>query len=190
MKKPALIIAIVVTVGAIITLSQVNTELKINKVNSMPKEYMKQVKITQFDINGNIKDNFTAKSWKFIANKNSSKIIEPVVDVFNDKSGHWQIKAKSALAKHKTNNIDDKIDFIEFHKDVLVNRFADSANQPIVIKTDNARFTPPTNQVTTDDFVTMQKPGFNISGKGMKGEFNTNSIEVQQDVKTTINAHG
>ena len=189
MKRPIFILTIFSIVCIVITISQINTEFDTNKMHSMPKEYMKNITITNFDDTGNLQDKLTAKSWKFISTKGYSKIQKPDIKVFKANSGKWQITSTNATVYHENNSVENKIQIINFNNNVILERIADVENTPILIKTDNAKYYPLTETVNTNAFVTMQKPGLTLSGTGLKGDLNKNWIELQNDVKTTIDAN-
>lgn len=148
----------------------------------IPQEYMKNVEVTHFNIEGNIKDKLKAEYWAYLPAEGVSKISTPKMELTKPNNNVWLVSAKYAIAKHK--KLDSKITELQLNENVKIERPKKEFSTPIQLTTKQLFYFPQNEYVTTDEFVEMLKPGLQITGTGLNGYLDNNRIELKNDVKT------
>ncbi len=148
-----------------------------------PQEYMSNISICNYDVNGKIKEHLTAEYWAFIPKSGSSILQMPRVTMYRTEGDVWHLSANKALAWHAT--MRDKITQLDLSDNVLAERTADNGAIPTKIITETLQYFPPKEMLTTNDRIAMQQPGITISGIGMLGYLDKNWIELHDQITTT-----
>ncbi len=157
-------------------------------VTEEPQEYMKQLAMVTFSDQGRIKNVINAKYWAYLPQTQISTLVTPVLS-FNKPGDNtiWLISAHKGSAVHPS--LDSKIERLELQDNVIVEQYVgqQSTNSAATIKveTEQAYFYPETEEVKTDHFVTMTKPGLLITGTGLEGHFKKHIVKLLHNVKTS-----
>lgn len=159
-----------------------NKHIQPTKEHGKPQEYMSNITIANFDINGNIKERLRADYWAFIPRSGTSILQMPHVIVYKENGNVWHLSAIKALAWHPT--MADKITQIDLSNNVVVERTAENDATPTKITTDTLQYFPPKEMLTTDAYIAMQQPGITISGIGMLSYIDQNWIELHDQIST------
>lgn len=155
----------------------------IDSISELPQEYMRNVDITHFNEQGNIKDNITASFWAYLPGQKMSQILEPRLSLIKENNHVWHIKAKHGIALHPS--LQSKVTKLELEDNVTISRPKSLDIAPIDVITQKLDYFPDKEHVQTREFVKMIKPGLQITGTGLEGYLNKNWVELQSNVKTT-----
>lgn len=150
--------------------------------SNKPQEYMTHITISNYSEQGNTKEILRAEYWEFIPEKGCSDLINPHVTVYKPNGDVWYLTAHKALAWHST--MADKVSKVELYDGVVIERAALNKAAPIKVETLAMQYTPATDMITSEEFVSMQQPGLTISGIGMRGYLDRNWIELHEKITT------
>lgn len=164
-----------------------NRHMQPHKDQTKPQEYMSNLVVANFDETGHLKEKLQAEYWAFIPRSGSSILQMPHVTVYKENGNVWHLSALKALAWHPT--MRDKITQIDMSDNVIIERTAENDAVPTKITTDELRYFPPKEMLSSDSLITMQQPGISISGVGMLGYLDKNWIELRDKISTVYQAN-
>lgn len=150
--------------------------------NRIQQEYMHNVVVTHFTETGVIKDQIYANYWAYLPALGHSTLLQPQIHITKPTGAKWLIQAKHGKARHTT--LDSKISKLDLDENVIIKRLADNDFIPITMTTEQISYFPETDFVATDKYVEMDKPGFHLTGIGLKGYLNKDTIQLLKEVKT------
>ncbi len=166
-----------------ITIYQTKTPAPTNiYTKRVQQEYMKDLIVTHFTETGSIKDQIYANYWAYIPTIGNSALHHPKMHLTKPNGSKWIIQAEYGKAWHTT--LDSSISRLDLDKNVLIERLKTNEFVPIIMKTEQVSYFRDTDFVETEQYVEMEKPGFSVSGIGLKGHLNTDTFQLLNDVKT------
>ena len=176
-------IGVVVLCLIIITIYQTKTPTTTNTyANRIQQEYMQNVVVTHFTETGVIKDQIYANYWAYLPALGISTLLHPQIHITKPTGAKWVIQAEHGKAWHTT--LDSKISKLELDENVIIKRLNDNNFIPITMQTEQISYFPDTEFVETDKYVKMDKPGFHLTGIGLKGYLNKDTIQLLKEVTT------
>ena len=151
------------------------------------QEYMKNLTVTHFNENGDIKDKINATYWAYMPSKGCSVLTKPTMLLNKPNGAKWLLEAKEGIAYHKT--IDTKIAKLDLSNQVIIERAKINNFTPVIIQTEQLSYFLDNGFVETDKFVSMKKPEVQITGVGLNGYLNKNWVELLHDVTTCYHSN-
>lgn len=146
------------------------------------QEYMVNLKVSNYDTNGKIKDCTIATYWEFIPNLERSNLIKPHVTVYKPSGTVWHVSSETAYAWHQ--NISDKIQQLDMLKNVIMEQDAVNNATHTKIETEELFYNPNENTLTTTKYVEMRQPGLKVTGYGMLGQIDKDKVQLHEKVTT------
>lgn len=108
--------------------------------------------------------------------KGDSAVIQrPLIRLFKNEQ-EWVVTSKEATS------FDGAARF-ELHKDVIVKQLPSGDKAATTLLTESLIAFPKDDLVTTTDRVTIEQPGLNITGIGMKGDLKNGNIQLLSQTK-------
>lgn len=159
-----------------------NSHAHPHREKGKPQEYMSNINICNYDVNGAIKERLQADYWAFIPLSGSSILQMPHVTVYRVNGDVWHLSADKAMAWHPT--MRDKITQLDLNVNVVVERTDENNAVPTKITTETIQYFPPTEMLTTKEKIALQQPGILVSGIGMLGYLDKNWIELHDKIST------
>lgn len=180
-KSASVVLLLILLVGSVVWLVKPQRQSESNLVKS-PQEYMKNLAITHYNEQGAIKDKIYADYWAYVPEEKISNIEQPKIQINKPNKTVWFVVADRATA-HQPNI--GKVERIDLIRNVHLSRPKASAVEPVDVATQWVTYYPDNEFVTTDDFVTISKPGLDISGTGLNGYLDKSWLELLSNVSTT-----
>ena len=146
-----------------------------------PQEYMKKLKISRFTETGTLKEKMSADEWAYLPEKAISTLKNPHLNTVKPDGTEWIVTAQKGKIKQPSLGILEEI-FLE--KTVVLRRLETKKITPIRIETEELHYNPEKAYAENEVFVTIQKPGYKITGIGLQAFLNKDILELQRDVKT------
>lgn len=149
------------------------------------QEYMHGLKLYNYDEHGILKNFISAISWKFIPKSGYSLIQQPDLTIYKNPNYFYNITANSGNLLHKT--LSDKINLIKLSSQVRIKQeYLQNVQQKsgFTLTTQYLEFDPTTELATTNQPVTISKPGLLLTGTGMKADLKNNQLELHKNVST------
>jgi LPS export ABC transporter protein LptC len=146
-----------------------------------PQEYMKNLRVSRFTDAGSLKEKMSADEWAYLPEKAISTLKNPHLNTFKPDGTEWIVTAKKGNIKQPSLGALEEI-FLE--KTVVLRRPETKKVTPILIETEELNYNPGKAYAENDVFVTIQKPGFKITGIGLQAFLDKDILELKRDVKT------
>lgn len=147
-----------------------------------PQEYMIDAHVTHYTEQGLMKDQIAIKHWAYNPTLQKSVLSLPKLSLFKTNGAIWRVQAEHGQALHPT--LQSKVTRLDLWENVVVDRLETSTVTPVTATTTKLYYYPDTEKVETDAFVTIDKPGLNITGDGLEGYLNKNKLEIRKNVTT------
>lgn len=153
-----------------------------NASQAHPQEYMKTILLQAFRPDGKIKQQLKAEHWAYRPETQQSTLEQPFLIVYQADGSHWFIHSQKGFVKQRSLG---SVQSIELQKNVVLERPAMQAQTPINVYTETLHYDPNTTYAHSDAWVDIHKGSFKISGLGLRGYLNRDSLELLKDVKST-----
>lgn len=154
-----------------------NTAIQIPLNTGEPTYQSKQTSSVVYNLTGMLTYKLIADHIQYFDNTQITWLTQPIATMFNkNKVPTWTVKADQAKLTH------NKMLYLYGH--VQMNHLNDAA-QIKCITTDNLVVNLITQDVSSDDEVTLYGTGFNSSGMKMRGNLRNKSAELIKKVKTS-----
>jgi len=180
-------LAVLALVGIIWIFWQQGTPENQAKPQTSAQEYMVNLKVTDFDQQGNKEREIIASNWAFVPSAKKSNIVSPLVTVYKVSGDIWHLSADKAYAWHKS--LDSKINKVEMLNNVQANRAEHQKFTPTVIKSEAIDYYPEEDKITSMSKVTMEQPELHIEGYGMLGYIDKNWVQLLDRTTTISDNH-
>jgi len=151
------------------------------------KEYMQGVAVTEYKIDGQLQNQLLAQHWHYIPSAGHSLFKSPHLTVYKPDGSAWHIRSEHGRAYHKT--LGSTIDDITLWQSVSIERPASANIVPVLLETSELCYKPKNAFLSSDQKVTLNKPGLVITGVGLRAFLNKSLIELLSDVKTHYVSH-
>lgn len=149
--------------------------------NKYPQEYMKQVSVWSYTVDGSLKNYLSADYWAYEPSQKASKLLKPHLTIYKPDATEWRIDAKKAHVSQPTLG---NIEQVELQDNVVLNRPQTKTAVPIQVETEILRYRPHQETADTDQQITLIKPDLKITGLGMHADLKTNSVKLLENVQT------
>lgn len=184
MQKSYIISGILIII-IIVLIKQQDNSKPLQLAQNDTQEYMLSLKLYDYNEEGTLKNFISAVDWKFNSNKRQSLIGKPEVTLYKYPSYLYHIKAESGHVMHKA--LHGQSDLIKLTNNVQVKQqYLDDNNKKsgFTLTTQYLEINPETGLATTDQYITIYKPGLMITGIGMNANLKLNQLEIHRDVQT------
>lgn len=184
MQKSYIVSGILIII-IIILIKQQDNDKPLQLAQNDTQEYMLGLKLYDYNEQGALKNFISAVAWKFTSNKRQSLITKPDVTIYKYPNYLYNIQAESGHVIHK--ELHDQSDLIKLTNNVRVKQqYLDNSSKKsgFTLTTEYLEITPETGLATTDQYITIYKPGLMITGIGMNANLKLNQLEIHKDVQT------
>lgn len=156
-----------------------------NTAQKRPQEYMKHIVLHDFTEAGSLKQTLQADAWDYRPEQQQSILENPYLRVYKAE-GLWTIRADHGLISQPSLG---SITEIRLQQHVRLEHPATPSNTALRLETSMLRYDPKANTAHSDQFVVIKKPGFLMSGWGLRASFHPETLELLKDVQTTYHAN-
>lgn len=146
-----------------------------------PEEYMSNVSLKTYTIDGLLKNELHAEYWAYLPEKNCSELTTPHLTVYKPDKTVWHIDAKQGRVSQPSLA---KVQEVELSDHVVIRRPATAKSVPIKLETAQIRYQPDKEYAESDEFVSLSKPNLTVTSQGMKAFLDRGFVELLHDVKT------
>lgn len=146
-----------------------------------PQEYMQHAHIRVFNEQGFLKDELSVSNWAYRSEQSLSTLTAPFLTIHKPNGTIWTLRAKSGTITQPTLGDFEKIVLKET---VVLERIQAHRTDPLKLETDELCYIPKEQSVTTEQRVTLNKPGLRMTGIGLRALLDQNTVTLLKDVKT------
>ncbi len=141
------------------------------QLNQRPDAFMVNVDYSEYDDQGNLHSHLLTPKVIHYPNQNSAVFAQPNFMIYTSERVPWYITAEHGTSR-------DGINSVFLRDDVHIHQPAEPDNPETTILTTTATIHPPQSTATTDDPVTIVRPGSLVKGTGMEANLKTGVIKL------------
>lgn len=143
-----------------------------------PDSYMVDAKYYKMDKQGKLYTTLTAEYVQHTPHQNTTRLHKPSLEI-QSAENHWIIHSEHARSENELNSI-------YLWKNVCIERVKSDSAVPITAKTESLLVFPHDELVETNNIVTIQQPGLEVSGKGLLGNLKHGNLKILNHLQSTI----
>jgi LPS export ABC transporter protein LptC len=179
LQSGSLVLALIFLVWQLMPTVQIDAKKSQDRV---PDWFGIEVSVTEMDETGNPKRSFSAARLTHYTDEKITDMVEPSFTLIPESKIPWRLTAAQGRTFHgETTTAIDRLDLWD---DVTVWQPKETTATPMRMLTSALSIYPDTALAQTDARVVFDQPGHQISGQGMRANFNDKSIELLDNIRS------
>lgn len=160
----------------IIIIINLQSKSRYNIFEQKPFEYMYNINLYKYNINGILTTNITANYWQFFPKQQESIITNPSMMLYKDNNDSYKVVANKATV--------NKDNLIKLSNNVNVQQYKYNQENGFNLLTSYLELHPDTDIAYTPENIVITKPGLTITATGMQANLKHNQLDLHKNVST------
>lgn len=169
-------ISLLLTLMFLIIIIKPQNKNRYNIPEQKPFEYMYNINLYKYNINGLLTINITANYWQFFPKQQHSIITNPNIMLYKDNNDSYKVVASKATVNK------DKL--IKLSNNVSVQQYKHNQQPGFSLLTSYLELNPDTSIAYTPENIVITKPGLTITATGMQANLKDNQLNLHHNVST------